>query len=108
MKLASWNVNGIRACSKNGFMKWLKNEDADVVCMQEIKARPEQLEDSLVHPKGYHSYWNPAEKPGYSGVSVFSKKEPLDVQYGLGVPEIDREGRVLILKYPKFTLINSY
>jgi exodeoxyribonuclease III len=108
MKFASWNVNGIRACSKNGLAKWLKAEDAEIVCLQEIKARPEQLDEKLTNPAGYNAYWNPAEKPGYSGVAIFAKKEPLDVQYGLGDAEIDREGRVLILKYPKFTMINAY
>jgi exodeoxyribonuclease-3 len=108
MKLMSWNVNGIRACEKSGFLKWFEQEDADIVCVQEIKSFPEQLGESLRHPLKYHSFWNSAEKPGYSGTAVFSKKEPLSIQLGLGDPEIDREGRVMILKYPKFTLINSY
>jgi exodeoxyribonuclease-3 len=108
MKLVSWNVNGIRACGKNGFLQWFENEEADIVCVQEIKARPEQLEESLRNPLRYHGFCNPAEKPGYSGTAVFSKKEPLSVEYGLGDPQFDREGRVMILKFPKFTLINSY
>jgi exodeoxyribonuclease-3 len=108
MKLASWNVNGIRACGRNGFLKWFEEESADIVCVQEIKAHPDQLEESYLNPGRYHSYWNPAEKPGYSGTAVFSKKEPLSVELGLGDVEFDREGRVMILKYPKFTLINSY
>lgn len=108
MKLISWNVNGIRACGKNGFLQWFEKEKADIVCLQEIKARPEQLEECYQNPVKYHAFWNPAEKPGYSGTAVFTKKEPLSVEYGLGDPEIDHEGRVLILKYPKFTLINSY
>ncbi|MGE0631495.1 MAG: exodeoxyribonuclease III [Pseudobdellovibrionaceae bacterium] len=108
MKLASWNVNGIRACEKNGFLEWFKNESADIICVQEIKAFPEQLEANLKNPLKYHSFWNSAEKPGYSGTAVFSKKEPLSVQLGLGDKEFDREGRVMILRYPKFTLINSY
>jgi exodeoxyribonuclease-3 len=108
MKLVSWNVNGIRACGKNGFLKWFKDEKADIVCVQEIKATPEQVEENFRNPLNYHAFWNPAQKLGYSGTAVFSKNEPLDVQLGLGDPEIDREGRVMILKYPKFTLINSY
>jgi exodeoxyribonuclease III len=108
MKLVSWNVNGIRACGKSGFLKWFEEEKADIVCVQEIKATPEQLEESYRNPLKYHAYWNPAQKPGYSGTAVFSKKEPLDVQLGLGIPEFDIEGRVMILKYPKFTLMNSY
>ncbi len=108
MKLVSWNVNGIRACGKNGFLNWFEQEKADIVCVQEIKATPEQLEENFRNPMKYHSFWNPAQKPGYSGTAVFSKKEPLDVQLGLGIPEFDSEGRVMILKYPKFTLMNSY
>ncbi|MEQ1875834.1 MAG: exodeoxyribonuclease III [Bdellovibrionia bacterium] len=108
MKLASWNVNGLRACGRNGFLKWFEKEKADVVCVQEIKATPEQLEDDHRNPLKYHAFWHPAQKAGYSGVACFSKKEPLDVQYGLGDKEIDREGRVLVLKFQEFTLINSY
>lgn len=108
MKLVSWNVNGIRACGKSGFLKWFEEEKADIVCVQEIKATPEQLEESYRNPLKYHAFWNPAQKPGYSGTAVFSKKEPLDVQLGFGIPEFDSEGRVMILKYPKFTLMNSY
>ena len=104
----SWNVNGIRACQKNGFLDWFKNEKADVVCLQEIKARPDQLDEELVNPKGYHSFWNPAEKAGYSGTAIFTKKQPLDVQYGLGKKEFDSEGRTMIMKFKNFTLINSY
>lgn len=108
MKIVSWNVNGIRACGKNGFFDWFENENADIVCVQEIKAHPDQLEKSHLNPLKYHSFWNPAEKRGYSGTAVFSKKEPLDVKMGIGDPGFDHEGRVMILKYPKFTLINSY
>lgn len=108
MKLASWNVNGIRACGRAGFLKWFEQEGADIVCVQEIKATAEQVDESHRNPFGYHSVWHPAEKAGYSGVAVFTKKEPLEVQHGLGIPEIDREGRVLVLKYKDFTLINSY
>ncbi|MCB0407975.1 MAG: exodeoxyribonuclease III [Bdellovibrionales bacterium] len=108
MKILSWNVNGLRACEKKGFLDWFEKERADIVCLQEIKARPEQLEEKLRHPLKYHSIWNPAEKPGYSGTVIYSKKEPLEVRLGLGVPEFDREGRVMIVKYPTFTLVNSY
>lgn len=108
MKIISWNVNGIRACGKNGFLKWFENEKADIVCVQEIKARPDQLEEHYRQPLKYHAFWNPAERPGYSGTAVFSKKEPLSVELGLGDPEFDQEGRVILLKYPNFTLINSY
>jgi exodeoxyribonuclease III len=108
MKLASWNVNGLRACGRNGFLKWFENEGADVVCVQEIKANPEQLDDRHRNPFKYHAFWHPAEKPGYSGVAVYTKKEPLSVDYGIGVRDIDREGRVLALKFPKFTVMSCY
>lgn len=108
MKLVSWNVNGIRAAAKNGFLKWFEDEAADVVCLQETKAFPEQLEEQLRNPLKYHSHFHSAEKPGYSGVALFSKKEPLSVRNGIGIPEIDREGRVLIAEYKDFTLLNAY
>ena len=106
--LISWNVNGIRAAQKNGFLKWFGDEAADIVCVQETKARQEQLEESMLHPEGYHSYWHSAEKPGYSGVAIYSKKEPLAVRFGMGVPDIDREGRVLVAEYANFVLLNAY
>lgn len=108
MKLISWNVNGIRAASRGGFLTWFEKENADLICIQETKANPDQLEETLLHPQGYSSYWHSAAKAGYSGVAVYAKKEPLDIKYGIGVPEIDLEGRVLILEYPNFTLINTY
>jgi exodeoxyribonuclease-3 len=108
MKLVSWNVNGIRACGKSGFLKWFEGEGADIVCVQEIKAHPDQLDDNFKNPMKYHAIWNPAQKLGYSGTAIFSKKEPIDVEIGIGDKEIDKEGRVIIAKYPKFTLINSY
>lgn len=108
MKLASWNVNGIRSVFEKGFESWFSSLSAEVVCLQEIKAKPEQLDEKMKHPLGYHSFWHPAEKPGYSGLVIYSKKEPLQVITGLGKPEFDREGRVLICEYPAFYLINSY
>lgn len=98
----------MRACGRSGFLKWFEDEGANVVAVQEIKARPDQLDDQHRNPLKYHSVWHPAEKPGYSGVAVFSKKEPLDVGYGIGDPEIDREGRVLIVTFKEFTLLNCY
>ena len=108
MKFISWNVNGIRAAQKGGFIKWFEEQAADFVCLQETKARPEQLEEGVLHPAGYHSYWHSAEKPGYSGVAIYAKKEPLSIKEGMGIPEIDREGRVIIAEYKDVTLINSY
>lgn len=108
MKLLSWNVNGIRSVQRKGFEDWFSKQKADIICVQEIKAYPHQLEESLLHPLKYHSYWHPAQKAGYSGVAVYSRHEPLDVKYGMGLPEVDNEGRVLLLEYPLFSLINVY
>jgi exodeoxyribonuclease-3 len=108
MKLVSWNVNGIRAVGRQHFLPWFEKEGADIVCVQEIKAQPEQLEENLLHPMGYHSVWHPAEKLGYSGVAIFSKKEPHEVRNGIGIPEIDREGRVLYADFGKFVVLNCY
>lgn len=108
MKLASWNVNGIRSCGKKGFLKWFEDENPDVVCLQEIKAHPEQLEETIRQPRKYHVIWNPAERPGYSGTAIISKKEPLNVEFSIGHKDTDHEGRIMIVKYPNFTLINSY
>lgn len=108
MKLISWNVNGIRAAHRKGFGQWLEAQQADIVCLQEIKARPHQLEPDVRNPPGYHAYWYPAQKPGYSGVALFSRREPFSLQRGMGVPEFDREGRILLARYPGFTLLNIY
>jgi exodeoxyribonuclease III len=108
IKLLSWNVNGLRACERGGFSRWFSEQAADVVCLQEIKVRPEQLPPELVHPGRYHSFWHPAEKPGYSGTVIFSKKEPVSIRYGIGVKDIDREGRVLIAEFKNFTVMNAY
>src|SRR5437016_1982177 len=97
LRLLSWNVNGIRAAQKNGFLEWFEKENADIVCVQETKAQPEQvaeqLAEELLHPQGYHSYWHSAQKPGYSGVAIYSREEPLNVTKGIGVHAIDSEGR---------------
>lgn len=108
MKLASWNVNGIRAAQKNGFLKWFEDEKADVVCVQEIKATQDQLDEHILNPGKYFSFWHPAQKPGYSGVAIFSKKEPLSVVNGLARDEFDSEGRVMSAEFPDFILVNAY
>ncbi|HEX5790212.1 MAG TPA: exodeoxyribonuclease III [Luteolibacter sp.] len=107
MKLLSWNVNGIRAVLGKGFADFVAAEAPDILCLQETKARPEQVELPL-ELGGYKAYWSSAVKPGYSGVAVFSREAPLRVAEGLGIPEHDQEGRVLTLEYPDFTLINVY
>ena len=107
MKLISWNVNGVRACLKKGLADFLAAEDPDVLCLQETKAREEQVELPLEFG-GYRSYWNSAEKAGYSGTAIFSKTEPLSVSYGLGIEEHDAEGRVLTAEYEGFYLVTVY
>lgn len=105
MKLISWNVNGLRACLGKGFLDFFHQADADVVCLQETKLQPHQIELEL---PGYHQYWNSAEKKGYSGTAVFTRKEPLSVTYGIGMPEHDTEGRVITAEYEDFFLVCCY
>lgn len=105
MKLISWNVNGFRACQKKGFEEFFAEQDADFFSIQETKMQPGQAEFS---PEGYYQYWNSAEKKGYSGTAVFTKKEPLSVRYGIGIPEHDTEGRAITLEYENFFLLNVY
>lgn len=107
MKLLSWNVNGLRAVLGKGFGEFVTTEQPDILCLQETKARPEQVPLPL-ELGGYHAYWNSAEKPGYSGVAVFTRERPIAVKSGLGIDEHDREGRVLTLEYADFILVNVY
>ncbi len=106
MKIISWNVNGLRAVYNKGFSKWFEEVDTDIVCLQEIKLQESQLPKQLISPGNYHSYFNFAEKKGYAGVVVYSKTEPLKVDRQLDLPKFDKEGRILRLDYPDFTLIN--
>ncbi|MFQ6614938.1 MAG: exodeoxyribonuclease III [Fidelibacterota bacterium] len=108
MRLYSWNVNGIRAAGKKGFLNWLEATDPDILCLQETKARKDQLPAELLEGHGYHTYWHSAERAGYSGVATFCKEEPLYVQEGLGIDRFDKEGRVLITEHPNFLLYNIY
>ena len=105
MKLVSWNVNGIRACVGKGFLEYFKEVDADIFCIQESKLQEGQIDLDL---DGYHQYWNYAVKKGYSGTAVFTRKEPLSVQYGIGIEEHDQEGRVITLEFEEFYLITVY
>ena len=105
MKFISWNVNGIRACMTKGFMDFFKEVDADIFCLQETKLQAGQIEMDL---EGYHQYWNYAEKKGYSGTAIFTKKEPISVTYGLGIEEHDKEGRVITLEFDDFYFITVY
>jgi exodeoxyribonuclease-3 len=106
--LISWNVNGIRAAQKKGFLEWLDRVAPNIVAVQETKAHPDQLDEELREPAGYHTYWAYAEKKGYSGVALYSRQEPLEVTIGLGVAEYDREGRTIVAEYRDYTLIAAY
>lgn len=105
MRLVSWNVNGLRAAVGKGFLDYFNSIDADIFCVQETKLQAGQIDLEL---PGYEQYWNYAIKKGYSGTAVFSKREPLDVQYGIGIEEHDQEGRVITAEYPNFYLVNVY
>lgn len=105
MKLISWNVNGIRACMQKGFMDFFTAADADFFCLQETKLQEGQIDFA---PAGYYAYWNYAEKKGYSGTAIFTKREPLSVCYGIGIPEHDTEGRVITLEYEDFYMVTCY
>ena len=105
MKLISWNVNGLRAVINKGFMDFFKKADADIFCVQETKMQEGQLELIL---DGYYQYWNSAEKKGYSGTAIFTKQKPLNVTYGIGIEEHDKEGRVITLEFEKFYMVNIY
>ncbi|MBA7671554.1 Exodeoxyribonuclease [subsurface metagenome] len=108
MEIVTFNVNGLRAILKKGFMKWFKDKSPDILCLQEIKSSKDQLKGEIVEVEGYHAHWNSAQKPGYSGVVTLSKEEPLDVQFGMGIERFDTEGRLIRTKYPDFTLLNVY
>ena len=105
MKLVSWNVNGIRAVLTKGFEEFFKEVNADIFCIQETKCQEGQVKLEF---DGYKSYWNSAEKKGYSGTAIFTKKEPISVKYGIGIEEHDKEGRVITLEFEKFYMVNIY
>ena len=105
MKLISWNVNGIRACVNKGFTNFFEEINADIFCIQETKCQPGQIDLEF---GGYKSYWNSAERKGYSGTAIFTKKEPISVNYGIGIEEHDNEGRVITLEFEDFYMVNIY
>ncbi len=105
MKLISWNVNGLRAAVNKGFMDFFKQEDSDIFALQETKMQEGQLELIL---DGYYQYWNSAEKKGYSGTAIFTKKKPINVTYGLGIEEHDKEGRIITLEFEEFYFVDCY
>ena len=108
LKLFSWNVNGIRAAQRKGFLDWLHTAQPDMVCLQETKAWPEQLDEALRQPDGYHTYFASAEKKGYSSVAIYTKQKPLAVRVGIGVPKFDREGRTITADFGDWVLISTY
>ncbi len=109
MKITTWNVNGFRALLNKGAWNWVEQEQPDILCLQEIKTRPEQIspEYQLLF-SNHHAFWNPAQKPGYSGVATFTRQSPLSIEYGIGSDEFDHEGRVIRSKFPSFFLFNVY
>lgn len=107
-RIISYNVNGLRSAMSKGWMDWLKAAQPDVLCLQELKADPSQLPLDVFKELGYHTYWHPAEKKGYSGVAIFSKDEPLNVTVGCGIPRYDREGRVLRADFGNYSVMSVY
>ena len=108
MKIISYNVNGIRAAIKKGFVEWVAENDFDVICIQETKAQPEQVDVSALHDLGYHDYWHSAEKKGYSGVALYCKQKPDEVVVGMGLAELDCEGRYLEARFGKLSVVSLY
>lgn len=108
MNIYSWNVNGLRAICKKGFVEWVLKENPDILCIQEIKMQESQLTEQIKTIEGYKSYYSFAEKKGYSGVAIYTKVEPKNVKYGIGINRFDNEGRILISTYEEFTLLNIY
>lgn len=109
MKIISYNVNGIRSALNKNWLAWLQAANPDIVCLQEIKATPDQLVDLLLLEQlGYEHYWNPAEKKGYSGTAIFTKHSPRHVEYGCGIEEYDREGRVIRADFDNFSVMSTY
>lgn len=108
MKILCCNVNGIRAAHKKGFLKWLRDSRAYIVCLQEVRATQEQLPDDLLNISGYHLYLNPAFKKGYSGTAIYTKQKPTKIDCRMGIKRFDQEGRIMKLEYPDFNLINIY
>lgn len=107
-KIISYNVNGIRAAINKGFSEWLKEEDPDIVCIQETKAQPEQIDSKLFEDLGYYCYWFSAQKKGYSGVGILSKQKPDHIEYGMGIEKYDNEGRFLRADFGEFSIVSVY
>jgi len=108
MRILTWNVNGLRSAYAKGFLSWLRKERPDVLCLQEIKARPEQLERPLVEVEGYEALFNPAERPGYSGTAIYSRRMPDETWAGIGERRFDSEGRVLAARFGTLHVVSAY
>lgn len=108
MRLVSWNVNGIRAVATKGFHDWLAQTDPDILGLQEIKCTTDQIGPALKEIPNYYAYWSSAKRPGYSGVALFTKVKPIEVQHGIGIAHFDDEGRTIVAEYDHFFLVNSY
>lgn len=108
MKLVSYNVNGVRAALKKGLLDWIKESDIDVICLQETKCMPDQIDVGIFNELGYHDYWHSAEKKGYSGVLTLTKKEPQSVSTGMGIEVYDKEGRIVLTHFDNWSLVNVY
>lgn len=108
MQLYSWNVNGLRAAARKGFLDWLYATKPAVLGVQETKSRPDQLDEEVRRPHGYFSYFASAERKGYSGVALYTRVEPLDIQLGLGIPEFDCEGRTIVAEFEEYVLVTAY
>ncbi|MFK7972394.1 MAG: exodeoxyribonuclease III [Bacteroidia bacterium] len=108
LSIVSYNVNGIRAAAKKGFFEWLGEKQPDIICLQEIKAQKDQLHEDWLAPHGYHTYWHPAEKKGYSGTAILTKQKPNEVSYESGMPVYDGEGRILRADYDDYSVISLY
>ncbi|MDD2497377.1 MAG: exodeoxyribonuclease III [Desulfitobacteriaceae bacterium] len=108
MRIYSWNVNGIRAVHRNGFLDWISKEQPDILCLQETKIQQDQLTEELKNIEGYDAYFSFASRKGYSGVAVYTKEKPLSVKHGIGIDRFDCEGRILIVEYQGYILLNIY
>ena len=108
MRIYSWNVNGLRAVAKKGFFQWIKDENPDIICIQETKLEEEQLTEEIKNLEGYKAYYSFAEKKGYSGVATYTKEEPISVKHGIGIERFDSEGRIVQTEFNDFILLNIY
>jgi exodeoxyribonuclease-3 len=108
MKIVTWNVNGIRAVQQKGLLEFWQRVNPDVLCLQETKAHPDQLDEGLSAPQGWNAFWSAAQRPGYSGVATFAREVPQRVEYGIHIPKFDAEGRIVMTQFAKFALYNVY